>query len=197
MLGSAPKDEVSKAIRSEVERQNENIFGFNQVDDAALRIIEAATMRAYKADRGNNPPDVAAKRAYAQAKANGLDIQGKHAVINVNPQDPPLFAVVGEAPKETGQAFEDLMAQRAKEQGASLDNYEAFRVPDRNGKAYFYIRATDKDGREVVFHIGSDEIKARVQEKVAKQMAKPAPGTGPAVPTAETPAGAAFVYPHP
>lgn len=156
------KDEASKAIREVVENRNENFLGWNKVDEAGLRMAEAMTKKFYVADRSNNPPKVAAERSYAQARANGLDIQGKHAILNAQPKDRPLFAVVGEGEKATAEAFESLMAEKAKAIGASLDNYAAVRVPDRGGQAFIYVDVADSEGRSHQLHITSQEIKARV-----------------------------------
>lgn len=194
-IGTTPHDEVAKAIRAEVESQNQNLFHINNVDDASLRLLEAASMKTYKLDRTNNPPDVAAKRAYAQARAGGVDIQGKHAMVKANPDDRPLFALVGESVQGTAEAFEELMAERAKAQGVKLDAYLTVRVPDRNGKALIQVTA-DQDGRIVPWTISSDEIKERVVAKTRKQMQHPV-GLPPSAPIVG-PEGAAFgVVPRP
>lgn len=160
------KDEGSKAIRDVVENHNENFVGWNKVDDAGLRMAEALTKRYYTADRSNNPPKVAAERSYAQARANGLDIQGKHVVIKAKPSDRPLFMVVGEGERATGEAFEAVLAEKAKAVGASLDNYDAIRVPDRNGQAFIYVDVTDDEGRTHSLHISSQELKAQVAKGI-------------------------------
>lgn len=188
----AAKDAISQAIRAEVESQNESkIFHINNVDDASMRNIEAVTMRSAKLDRTNNPPDVAAKRAYAQARANGLDIQGKHAILNEDPRAKPLAGVIGESVVGTAEAFEELMTERAKAQGASLDTYMAVRVKDRNGKAMISVTA-DVDGgaKQVAWFISSDEIKERVVSRVKKKLEHPV-GVPPVAPVVG-PQGAAF-----
>lgn len=183
LIPADPKDEVSKAIRSEVESQNEYKFMgvttfVNKVDDAGLRTIEAVVSKTYKADRSNNPVDVAVKRSYAEARANGVDIEGKHVIINTEGgKTPPLSRVVGESEVGTANAFESLMASKAKALDASLDNYEAFRV-DNSGKAYVYVRATDKNGKTTNWTISSDELRAAVAEHVKANL-----------PTRRTPTG--------
>jgi hypothetical protein len=164
MLPDSLKDEASKAIRSVVESHNENLFGINSVDAAGLRMAEAVTKKAYASDRSNNPPNVAAERAWSQAVANGLNPQGKHMVLNARPSDPPLFVVVGEGQKATAAAFEKLMAEKAKHYGADLDNYTAIRVPDHGKQAYIQVEATDKDGKTFSWAITSQELKAAAVE---------------------------------
>lgn len=189
LLTKDSKDEVSKLIRGHVESQNENFVGWNKVSDASLRTIEAMVSRTYKSDRTNNPPDVAVKRSYAQAVANGLDIQGQHAIVNARPSDPALYTVIGESKQGTGTAFDHVMETKAKALGASLDNYEVVRVPDSGGQARFYVNATGSDGQVVTWSITSGEVKAAVAEAVKKELPrKPGDPTG----------GAAFgIYPRP
>jgi hypothetical protein len=176
-IADDPKGDVAKAIRAHAEKSNENFVGWNRVDDAALRTIEALTMRSYKSARSNNPTDVAVARSYQMALTNGLDIQGSHAIINARPTDRPLFAVVGEGREATGTAFADLMAEKAKSLGATLDNYEAIRVPDRGGRATIWVNAVDDKGRTVSWAIDSGEIKARVVKGVKlPTVSKPAGG---------------------
>jgi hypothetical protein len=163
------KDEASKAIRSVVEDANKtgvSFLSYNNVDDAGMRTIEAATMKVYKTDRTNNSPDIAAKRAYSQALANGLDIQGKHVVINASPKDRPLYSLINEGQKDTATAFEDLMAEKAKAFGVKLDNYEAIRAPDVGGVAHIYVNATDDHGKTQSWAITSQELKAQVAKHI-------------------------------
>lgn len=160
------RDEASKLIREHVENENENFLGVNAVSDASLRTIEAATMRAYRSDRSNNPADVAVKRAYAQARANGLDVQGRHAIINARVQDRPLATVVGEGVRATAEAFDALMEAKAKAHGSDLENYTVVRSPDRGGQAMLWVEATDADGATRTWNISSQELKAHIVSKI-------------------------------
>jgi hypothetical protein len=180
MLDTNAKDEHSKAIRAAVEEAHHTgwgILGWDNIDESGMRTIEAVTNRIYKTDRSNNPPDVAAKRAQAQAMANGLDVEGKHVILRVNPNDRPLFSIVGEGQKDTASAFESLMKEKAHAAGATLDNYEARRAPDVGGSAYIYVDSTDDHGKTHSWSISSQEIKARVQKLILENPVRT--GLGP------------------
>lgn len=170
LLPTDAKDEVSKLVREHVEAKNETWYGRNTVTDASLRTIEAVVAKTYKSDRTNNPPDVAVKRAYAQALANGLDVQGPHAVIKARPQDPPLFRVVGESERGTAEALDSLMQEKAAAAGSKLESYTVVRSPDRGGQAFLYVETTDAEGVTKTWGISSQEIKARVVERIKAQV---------------------------
>lgn len=189
------KNVLAKAIREEVERQNESWYYVNNVDAASMRMIEAVTMRSAKLDAANNPPDVAAKRGYATARPH-VDVQGKHAIFQHQANATPLARIIGEGVKQTAESFEELMAEKAKSLGVALDNYEIIRVPDRGGQAYFQVLATDDSGKTVPWSITSQEVKARAEAAVRKSMERPAPV--PPTPPVTGPGGAAFgLFPRP
>lgn len=179
LIPEGAKDTVTKLIRSEVESQNETWYGSNTVTDASLRTIEGLVAKTYRADRANNSPEVAVKRAIAQAKARGLDVQGQHAMLKVRPTDPPLFAVIGESAGDTAKAFDSVMDQKAKALGATLDNYEVFRLPDAGKQARMRVSTYGKDGQVVTWDITSEELKTAATGIAAKQVRSTAAPMGP------------------
>jgi hypothetical protein len=190
VLPAESKDQLTKLIRSEVESSHENMFGRNQVTDASLRTIEAAVSKTYKLDRANATPEVAVKRALAQAKANGLEVVGKHAVLNAAGRpNRPLFTVVGESEAGTNEAFDAIMEQKAKAVGATLADYEIIRLPDRGNRAEYSVTAYDAEYRTVHWTINSEELKAAVVNTIRTKRDAPSVFGG---------GGAAFgIYPKP
>lgn len=164
------KNELSKLIRSHVESQNENVVGWNNVPDSTLDVINAMVWKTYQSDRVNVPPEIAVKRAYAQASANGLDLLGKYAMVKTKAADPALYMVVGEGQQATANAFNELMEDRAERVGSKMQAYEAYRLPDVGKRAVYRVTSYTDEGKAISWDITSDDVKARVKMNVGKQI---------------------------
>lgn len=152
VLPADEKTEVHKAIRAEAENRNENMLGWNTVDDNSLRIIETMIARDYRQHRGLNDTKTSVARSLTTALSNGLEIIGKHATVTNQPGQKSLVSILatGEnnmGAKEAASRFETVLAEKVKAVGGSLkDNYVIYRTGDYNGDARFLVEVTTPEG---------------------------------------------------
>jgi len=152
VLPQDEKTEVHKAIRAEAENRNENMLGWNTVDDNSLRIIETMISRDYRQNRGLNDTKTSVARSLTTALSNGLEIIGKHATLTNQKGQKPLVAILatGEnnmGAKEAASRFETVLAEKGKAVGGDLkDNYVIYRTGDVDGDARFLVEVTTPEG---------------------------------------------------
>lgn len=152
-LPESEKSDLHKEIRKEVERQNENFFGSNNIDDSSMRTIETLTNRSYKQFRGPSGMAVAVARAVGQASTQGLQIVGKHAIVGQRDQR-PLQAIIANGKEPFGaavttRAFEQIMEDQAKANGIALDDYWIVRTKDIGGDPQYVVEASGIESGKV------------------------------------------------
>lgn len=150
-LDKNDKAELHKAIRAEAENRNENMLGWNTVDDQSLRVIEAYIGKDYATNRGLNDMKTSVARSLTTALSNGLQIVGKHAIVGGQPGQQSLVSYMSTGTnnagaKETASRFESIVQDRAASVGGALDSYTLFRTPDMSGEPRFLLEMVDKEG---------------------------------------------------
>ena len=164
LISPTEKSEMGKAIRKISESKNENIFGWNAVDDQALRVIEAVTAKDFKANRSLNSVEVSAARAYSSALNQGLEIIGKHASIGKQNGSVDLVQYMlqgrnNKGAKETAAAFEAVLEHKVKAVGGNLDSYIILRASDVNKSPRYLVEMVDKEGAIRTSYITGDELR--------------------------------------
>lgn len=173
------KGDVQKGIRSWVEKQHENFVGWNNVDDSGLRALEAMTMQTYKRQRILATPEVAIARSLSQVEQLGAQVIGKHVAIGITGQV-PLVSMLAKKDsdgyssgiKETTDAFEELMKDKAKAVGGTLANTNIVRGADYKGDARFMVESYDEKGGAWRWTIMGKEVRDLARNKAHTKVAE-------------------------
>lgn len=156
-------------------------FGVGSMTESSKKTVLNAMAGPMGQIKNGTPSEFLNKQAFAYAKANGLELWGKHAWFadKSRPRlDDYLKDIAVDDPRIIGQNIDSLVDERLKTfTDKDIKDVLVLRAADSNGKANFQVIAYTEDGMLPPTTFDTDDLRGRITQDRQERIAKRKPGT--------------------